>query len=45
MTTFCFSMIGDWGERRGGGGGKGKTGFSERKNCRCYSKGYITEMI
>ena len=33
-------MIGDWGERRGVGGGKGKVGLSERKICRCY-----TEMI
>ena len=38
-------MVGDWGERRGEGGGKGKVGLSERKICRCYTKGYITEMI
>ena len=41
----CFSVIGDWGEHRGGGGGRGKVGFSKRNICRCYSKGYITEMI
>ena len=38
-------MIGDSGERRGVGGGKGKVGLSERKICRCYTKDYITEMI
>ena len=27
----CFSVTGDWGERRGGGGAKGKVGLSERK--------------
>ena len=27
------------------GGGKGKVGLSERKICRCYTKGYITEMM
>ena len=27
------------------GGGKGKSGLSGRKICRCYTKGYITEMI
>ena len=33
----CCSVIGDWGERRGVGGGKGKVGLSERKICRCYT--------
>jgi len=41
----CFSVIGDWGECRGVGWGKGKVGLSERKICRCHTKGYIPEMI
>ena len=27
------------------GGAKGSVGLSEKKICRCYTKGYITEMI
>ena len=44
MTKFVLAWL-DWGERRGVGGGKGKVGLSERKICRCYTKGYITDMI
>ena len=27
------------------GGGRGKVGLSEKKICRCYTEGYITEII